>query len=983
MIHLYTQNNEINNIVGRETKDPVTIVKASEVSATVFASADIMSMYSREDGNYNQNMFETAATDVRNNKDLLAVLKNTMSADDYNAMMKDGYHPESMSPEETVNSLDEIKARLAAAGVIIEGYNDDLSVDEMEAVLGSRVAAEALEKEFDLRDLSINEGNIEDIAKAMNEASQITEITDGMCDYILRNAIEPTIDNLYRVRYCCAEERFPENGYFTDEYGHIVKDADINTDSEYFEDKILQMADELEITDPDERIRLVNEGMWLIKSRIYCNTGNLQRLHELRSLSMPLSEEETAASIANAAERGLPANKAELTERANLLITAYDINQVIKNSGDEVLKVIERNNKELTPESLREAKECLGEGQTFEESVSSGDISETPELIRNRRILYEAKLHMTVEANYSLLKRGMALETTALKETVDTLKALEDRVNRELFGGETDNATAKSALFKETKQVIAELPFIPARAVGDMIKSATPFTLRLTYETGLAIKAEYEKAMNTYEAVGTEVRTDLGDSIKKAFANVDDILKEEGLEVNDVNRKAVRILGYSETEITVSNIETAADREQEIERIINKMTPTATLSLIRDGVNPLEISLEELEDRLDERENSDTESFDNYASFLVRLDNRGEITEEEKQSFIGIYSLMDKIGKSDGKALAGLMKGQNEINFKNILTALRTGKAKGLDVRMDENFGEMLKAGGYEGNIEARIRTAFEKWVVEEDRTDVSNGFDEYQRSLAKDNSKAVEELEYYGVKVTPENIGAMTEILSDRRAVCPWKTLTKVSDELEDNDFTKEADEIIDHFTGEKEAKEVFKELKALAEDAIGRISETDITDRIDLRNIKTAFRQIEIMSTMTTDENYEVPVKTDDGFITVRVKITHKDGREGKVFASFETEEFGQILGQFGLRDGSLQALIAGDSAKGIDKLRQNIDLEKVYKEEGFEEVTFTYIQTDILNVDYFRQHFNNGTNDEVTNKQLYKIAGKFIETIKKAGN
>lgn len=976
MIHLYTQNNEINNIVGRETKDPGTIVKASEVSATVFASADIMSGYSNQDGNYNGTMFDVASTDVRNNKDLLAVLKNTMSADDYNAMMKDGYHPESMSPEETVNSLDEIKARLAASGVIIEGYNDDLSVEEMEAILGSRVAAEALEKEFDLRDLSVNKGNIEDIAETVRQASEITEITDGMCDYILRNAIEPTVDNLYRVRYCCAEERFPENGYFTDEYGHIVRDGDIDTDSAYFEDKILQMADELKITDSAERMEIVNEGMWLVKSKIYCNTSNLQRLHELRSLSMPINEEEMAKVIANAAERGLSAKKAELTKSDNLLIKAYDINRVLQNSGDSELSILEERNEELTPGNLMAANDLVSLGQI-------GDIAETPELIRDRRILYEAKLHMTVEANYSLLKRGMSLETTSLKETVDTLKALEDRVNREIFGNDAEDAAKKSALFKESKQIIAQLPFIPSRTIGDMIKSATPFTLRLTYETGMVLKSEYEKAMNTYEAVGTEVRGDLGDSIKKAFGNVDDILNEEGLEVNDINRKAVRILGYSETEITLSNIEAVVMREQELERIINKMTPAATLSLIRDGVNPLEISLGELEDKLDERMNSAIESFENFASFIVRLDNRGEITEEEKKSFIGIYSLLDKIEKSDGKALGELMKGRNEINFKNILTALRTGKARGLDIKLGEEFGEILKAGGFEGDIEERINAAFEKWLTTESKPEADFGFEDYQRSLARESDTAVEELEYYNEEVTPENIEAMISNLSDKRAVCPWKTLMRISDELEDNDFSKEVGEVIDRFTGDKEAADAFAKLKEEAAKAIGRISETDLTDRVDLRNVKIAFRQIGIMSTQTSDENYEVPVQTEDGFFTMRVKITHKEGREGKVFASFETERFGKILGQFGLRDGALQALIAGESSEGIEKLEKNVELETVYRDVGFEEVTFTYIQTDIINADYFRQHFDKGTNDEVTDKELYKIARTFIETIQKAGN
>ncbi len=40
----------------------------------------------------------------------------------------------------------------------------------------------------------------------------------------------------------------------------------------------------------------------------------------------------------------------------------------------------------------------------------------------------------------------------------------------------------------------------------------------------------------------TAPRKDMGDSIQKAFRNVDDILEDLGLETNDSNRRAVRIL---------------------------------------------------------------------------------------------------------------------------------------------------------------------------------------------------------------------------------------------------------------------------------------------------------------------------------------------------------------------------------------------------------------------------------------------------------
>ena len=62
---------------------------------------------------------------------------------------------------------------------------------------------------------------------------------------------------------------------------------------------------------------------------------------------------------------------------------------------------------------------------------------------------------------------------------------------------------------------------------------------------------------------------------------------------------------------------------------------------------------------------------------------------------------------------------------------------------------------------------------------------------------------------------------------------------------------------------------------------------------------------------------------------------------------------------------------------------DFEESFKNAGFEEVTFNYIQTDIINVDYFRQHFDKAESDQMTTKQLYNIAKTFIQTVKKAGS
>lgn len=976
MIHLYTQktqeNNGINNMSARQDNH-MQIIKSSEMSAQMVQGTNYMSLYSGQ-GDLAENI-ETGAIkfDVKNNLNYMTVMSNTMSSEDFSKMMEEGYKPGDMDEAESVNTLDQIKAKMAASGIIIEGYNDDLSVEEIEGVLGNKGQAEVLKHEFDVRDLTISD-NLEEIAGIYEKVNGIEEITDGMCDYILRNAIEPTVDNLYRVRYSSAEMPIQESGYFVDEYGHIVKEGGNIEENDYYINKIKDIISDLNVEGDEEVKRYIDEGKWIVDSRILLTKNNLETLHDLRNIELPMRDEDIAKAIANAVERGVGVEKTDLSKKDNLLERAVKAKEVIDKASDDDVETLISQNKEITIENLAAVAGSLS---------GNKENSDNTEVIRNQRILAEARLRMTVEANYQMIKRGVSIETVALEETVNTLKALEEKVSRDFFGNDTAVAADKNQFWKETQKAIIELPYLPAKAIGDVAKSENPFTLKLTYEAGIAIKEQFEKAMTSYESVSTEVRADLGDNIKKAFGNIESILEDEGLENSELNKKAVRILGYSEIEISKDNIIDIANKQSALNRVIQKMNPMATLQLIRDGVNPLEISMDELEEKLDNMLKNGDNPADSYARFLSKLDRKGDITENEREAYIGIYRLLDKVEKSDGKALGDLSKAEAEINFKNLLTALRTGKAQGLDIKLDEKTGELINDSGYQFDISEQIARGFIN-LMEDDNQDlyIQRELESYREDIKKTDKSAIEKLELVGEKASPENIRAMSEILSNNEDYGPWKKLRDYAKSLEGNKLNEAMKNIVDEFNDEEAANKAYEEVVKEANDAIGRISESEVREYLDIKTLKGAFKQIGLVSKLTSEENYEIPVDVDGEILNMRVKITHKSQKEGKVFASFNNEKFGSILGQFGLKNGTLQALIAGDSEKGLENLKAIENFEENFKDAGIEEVTFNYIQTDIINADNFRQHFDNEKSDDVTTKQLFSIAKIFVQTIQKAG-
>ena len=101
---------------------------------------------------------------------------------------------------------------------------------------------------------------------------------------------------------------------------------------------------------------------------------------------------------------------------------------------------------------------------------------------------------------------------------------------------------------------------MPAAVVLKVAKLGTAsveesVTLNELHKEGSILEKQYKAASETYEALMTAPRKDLGDKISKAFRNIDDILEDMGLESSDDNRRAVRILGYNSMEITKENIE--------------------------------------------------------------------------------------------------------------------------------------------------------------------------------------------------------------------------------------------------------------------------------------------------------------------------------------------------------------------------------------------------------------------------------------------
>lgn len=858
-----------------------------------------------------------------------AVMATSMSADDVAKMADDGFSPLEMTDKETVTVLDKIKATLVKSGVDIKGFTDDLSKEEIEQIAGSSAYASAIEAALKETALPATLENVTDISEALNVSGELTIPSDDAKKYMINNCPEPTVNNFYIANHSSSADTSTNRAsYYMDETGYVGKnptDADIESLSPQIE-KIISDAG-LSVNE-----QTINEAKWLINKDIPLTKENLTNLENLESVSFPLDTETVALSAASALAEG-------------------------KNAKDGLLS---------DPESIhiKAAK--------FVESLNFDDVAK-------RRILEETRLILTLEASVSLLKKGINLDTKDLEKLVDDLKQAEkesyapflmdnDEVDIKKYD---DELTLKLDVFKQTVIAIEHVKTAPLSVVGDVAFSEKTPTLNEVAELSNKAKSEFSKAERSYETMMTMPRYDMGDSIKKAFRNVDDILEDLEIEATRLNEKAVRILGYSGMEITEANIEKAVKAEVAVENVITHMTPARTLKMIRDGFNPLDADIYELSNKL-LSEDEDTGNT-KYTEFLYKLEKSSEITESEKTAFIGLYRLFRKIEKSDGKLVGDVIKADERLTLSNIISASRSDRQVGTDIKIDDSFGALEKLIAHGESITDQILQGFK--TKELNKQYAKEEADEIRNIITKEEA-IVRALENADSPKSPINMAAANMLLNSRGTI--FKGLLKGLDEEEKDVFDKEISELADSFDDEDSAKNAINSFTEKTQEIIK--NKAQIADKyIDVKSLKLLNKQLSIINKMADSRTYEVPVIINGSYTSINLKIVNDTENAGKVKAYFETEETGKVSAEFDLRDGKVSGIITTENSffEGVIKERED-SFKEEFKGAGVEISSMYYVNKRGISV---KGNYTD-ENDMSTpaTKQLYSVAKAIIKAVQK---
>lgn len=1000
----------------REEKEPVRVggQRAFSIDSTARKSGIFKeAVYSKPKQDAEEIMEEISnqaqAKDAATMKNEMLFASDTTSSKDAEKLEEDGFDLFDTKIETVVTETDKIKMQLAKAGVDISIFGDALTDEQLKELAGSEALAIQMAREIAAADLPVTQDNLEESLEGMEMAGELSALTDGAVKYMLDNGLEPTIENLYKAE-------------FSGSSSYQKPTEAVSLDG--LQQQITAVIEEAGLAVSGESLA---DSRWLIENEIPLTPENLIYMQGLKGLQLPPEEQAVMDAMAKAMAEGKRPKDGMLMEGYTLTEKAEAAAAVLEQADDASLSWLIENDMELTIENLRRAESAGGTGTVSAEKELA--------LLTARRQLEEARLAMSAQANYSLLKQGISIDTKPLAELVDALREQENSYYQQMLAQEGILATAENtALYRQTTETVEALKEVPVYTLG--IPEVDEADLEVLYEAGKAMQDSFQKAGESYETMMTAPRRDMGDSIQKAFANVDDILMDLGLKTTQANERAVRILAYNRLEITEESVLQMKAKDEAVQRCFGNMTPSVVREMIREGINPLDMSIDELNQKAVEiKADLGIEEEERFSKYLWKLDQNGAMTEEERSAFLGIYRLITQVEKTDGAAIGALMEQGSQFTMRNLLTQVRSGKHGQMEYKVDDGFGGVSSAQkglsiteqiekGYQTDCirdildhltpetlgqlmedenwqELTPEQLAERLAEESSREETAKADAQLEQAYIKEKvavletcQKASEEVYQMlldcGMPSTVQNVIAAYEMLENRNEA--FRKFFQENPEDTGNlkeEFAEAKQQILERFAeAVKTPEEMAEAQKALADTAENvmktMINESDDVTSLDIRQMKLLNTQIAIGTAMVKEEKYAIPVLVGDEITNVSLKIVRGKEKKGMVDIVFSTERLGQVAASFSSGKDGVSGYVAAERKETTRLLEQNAGvLAENLSQEGTADIR--YLTTEKLNLSALGREIAEGQPEEgteayrVQTKTLYHMAESFIRLVK----
>lgn len=872
----------------------------------------------------------------------------TLTADDFGALESEGVPVEQCSSSNFDREIKRIKEERASRQESVDRQADQMREERkqmersvvMSAVKGT--PAERMLNHLSSANLPVTAEAAVQLAGAVDMTVSIRSLSGGGMNQLIENTKAITPENIKQSSY--------------------IKDTKWNE----FKDGFEQMKGQIEAVFQAGGREVTKEGLeaakYLFANHLPVTLDNIDRYENVTQLQ-ELDTDTIINRIVDCIADGFSAEESDLTlisreEAANLV-------KQFQSVSDETLR------KRWTTEA---------------------------DFITAKRQLEEIRLKLTLDAARELKSKGFSIDTTHLQEVVEGLREREQAAYEDMLkAGDAPATPDNIEMVRETFTLIDQIRSAPSAILGSTIDKGMQQTLREFASEGVLARQTYPDLEKVYEAVGTEVRKDLGDSIHKAFQNVDSIL--EGLELPDTvnNERAVRILAYNRMDITRENIAGIKEYDSKVNHLIKNMTPAAVTSMVKEKINPMELSMEELTETLQDISAEQLPNDESFRKFLWKLDKNGTLTSEERKSIVGIYRLLDKVEKSDGSVIGALVKQDREITLSSLLSAVRTEKNGGIQAKIDDDFGGLKEVMARGTSISDQISAAFGETVVTDLRKSLSpemlNRFGDDAMTmpldlLLEECSGAVEENQAY-YQMRADEIRMIKEAAKDAES---FLEKCKIPDSIQNLSMAKaylenglagkkakwnreDSEKVTEALEDKDTLEAAYREVEDAQLEAIEKQKETAESHN-EIQELRQMSQSISFYRILRKREMYEVPIITEKGITTVNITIQDSNASvgSGTVQIRMDSEELGQIHATFKLKGRELTGFITSEDENDLSAGREIFErMEQRLSDGGYQIKNIAFAKGFRGNVQIGEQ-----VESEASVKSMYQVAKIFIGAI-----
>ncbi len=875
-------------------------------------------------------------------------LSSTITEKDYEELKNQGVTLESYSLTQLERALMRVKAqRNERATQTVEQVAQLKSELEkiqkmVQASYASHPALEQVIEQLLSSNMPVTPENISRFIKTQDMTSAIAQLSESSASYLIKNELPPTIENIYKAVH-------------SGEKTKVIK-----TQEEYLQVKssIEQLVEDGQYEDAS---LVSNTAKWLFMSDLPVTQENIEYKLSLDQLKNHLDNEWINQSIVKAVKAG------NRPEKANLLQSDDEEYEQFMQQLDEIedttlAKAVEyakENKTTLNLQSLiqlqSEQRNLSNTNQTLISVDSSFDVA----AITAKRQLEEIRLKLTFEAAVKLSTKGFQIETQELSKVVEELKNLEQTYYESVMKNVTGSAEGTNQLM-QVQEAVFHLKQSSTYLLSQTFPTRHIITLEQLNEVSTQSVVRAKQAEASYEALMTSPRKDLGDSIQKAFANVDSQLQMLGMEVTRDNQRAVRILGYNSMELTVENVTAMKAYDVRVNELLNNLTPDVTAALIKDRHNPLHMTVDEASELAFEyKQQLGNSEQKKYSEFLVDLENKKEITAQEREAYIGIYRLLYQVEQSDGAAVGALVKSGKELTLNNLLTEIRTKKQGYMDVNIDDTT-PITSSTGYVNSITESIdsyyseQTSYAKSLVHELRSQLDvdrlyelkesqkDTFNTMSLEAIKDSLSVMEQEESSYVKQTLNQLSEMskqgTEILNYLSAYEQVDSLnhmlavtyginnsTEIYNQIQPylsspakEKLKEQTNQLLQSMGEEEEFKDSYEQLTEVVLQGLSNAI-NEVSSAKAMQDVTAMFDYFALNQSLAKKNHYNIPVQVKGNMVNMNLTVLHNSQAKGQIRIQLPVDERQTLTVQASVNQNQVNAWITTGNPLGRNESEQ----------------------------------------------------------------